>query len=67
MHEKESKSCPDGHGVDCSAVHRLCRDRGFVLSSYDDCMWFFFSNHSQGQTETASLDNPAAEEIITIR
>jgi hypothetical protein len=33
MREKESKSLPDGHGVDRLPVHRLCCDRGFVLSS----------------------------------
>jgi hypothetical protein len=64
MHEEESKSHPDGHGVDRLPVHRLCHDRGFVLSSYVDCTWFFFSNRSRGQTETASPDNPAVEGII---
>jgi hypothetical protein len=64
MCEKESESCPDGHGVDCLPVHRLCRDRDILLSSYVDCTWFFFSNWSQGQTETTSPDNPAAEGII---
>ena len=60
MHEKESKSHPDGHGVDQLSY----TSRGFVLSSYVDCTWFFFSNWSRGQTETPSPDNPAAEGII---
>jgi hypothetical protein len=54
MHEKESKSHPDGHGVERLSY----TSGGFVLSSYVDCTWFFFSNRSRGQTETASSDNP---------